>query len=72
MLMLAGDDAVIATDLQAGLIALTVDGGPGNDVLIGSAGADVLLGGEGDDILNGGPGLDQLDGGPGNNVVIQD
>jgi Ca2+-binding RTX toxin-like protein len=70
--LLDGDDALQATDLQAGVINLTVDGGPGNDVLVGSAGDDVLLGGDGDDILEGGPGLDVLDGGPGNNVIIQD
>ena len=69
--MLAGDDVVEASGLQAGVINLTVDGGPGDDVLIGSAGADVLIGDDGDDILVGGPGIDVLDGGPGNNVVIQ-
>jgi Ca2+-binding RTX toxin-like protein len=67
-----GDDALIAGDLQDGVIKLTVDGGPGDDVLIGSHGADVLLGGEGDDVLSGGPGIDVLDGGPGANLVIQD
>ena len=70
--MLDGDDVVTATDLQDGVIKLTADGGPGDDVLTGSAGADVLLGGDGDDVLNGGPGTDVLDGGPGNNIVIQD
>jgi Ca2+-binding RTX toxin-like protein len=67
-----GDDAFVATDLQAGVIKLTVDGGKGDDVIIGSAGADVLLGGEGDDFINGGPGFDVIDGGTGNNVIIQD
>jgi Ca2+-binding RTX toxin-like protein len=69
---LAGDDVVSAEGLQAGAIKLTIDGGPGNDVLIGSAGDDELFGGDGDDILEGGPGLDVLDGGAGNNVLIQD
>ena len=54
-----------------GVIILTEDGGPGNDVLIGSHGDDIMMGGDGDDILNGGPGLDVLDGGVGNNVLIQ-
>jgi len=70
--LLAGDDALEATDLLAGLIKLTVDGGPGNDILVGSHGDDVLIGGEGDDVLIGGPGLDILDGGPGSNTIIQD
>jgi Ca2+-binding RTX toxin-like protein len=68
---LAGDDVVDASALQAGAIGLTADGGPDDDVLIGSDGNDVLLGGDGDDVLIGGPGLDVLDGGPGDNVVIQ-
>lgn len=71
ILMQAGADVVNASGLQAGVITLTVDGGPGDDVLVGSAGADTLLGGEGDDVLEGGPGIDVLDGGPGNNVIIQ-
>jgi Ca2+-binding RTX toxin-like protein len=70
--MLGGDDVMGAQDLQDGALKLTADGGPGDDVLIGSQGADVLLGGQGDDVLEGGPGLDVLDGGPGANVLIQD
>ena len=69
---LASDEVVEASGLQDGTIALSADGGTGDDVLIGSAGADVLLGGKGDDVLLGGPGLDVLDGGPGSNIVIQD
>lgn len=70
--LLAGDDVLEASALQADVITLTGNGGPGNDVLIGSAGNDVLLGEDGDDVLLGGPGLDILDGGTGDNVVIQD
>ena len=70
--LLDGDDVAQAADLAAGVINLTIDGGPGNDVLVGSAGDDVLLGGDGDDVLEGGPGIDMLDGGPGANVIIQD
>lgn len=69
--LLAGDDVMEASGLQAGVIKLTADGGSGDDVLIGSPGADGLLGGEGDDVLIGGAGIDVLDGGPGNNVIIQ-
>jgi Ca2+-binding RTX toxin-like protein len=70
--LLGGNDVLQAADLQAGVINLTADGGPGDDVLVGSHGDDTLFGGEGDDILEGGPGQDVLDGGPGNNVIIQD
>jgi Ca2+-binding RTX toxin-like protein len=69
--LLEGDDVVNASALQAGIIKLILDGGPGADVLVGSAGDDVLLGGEGDDVLEGGPGQDVLDGGPGDNVLLQ-
>jgi Ca2+-binding RTX toxin-like protein len=68
---LAGDDVVEASGLQVTAIALTADGGDGNDVLIGGDGADVLLGGAGDDVLLGGLGLDLLDGGDGDDIEIQ-
>ena len=67
-----GDDVVQASGLNAGIIALVVDGGDGADNLVGSAGNDILLGGLGDDVLIGGPGLDVLNGGPGANLIIQD
>lgn len=66
-----GDDVVNASELAAGALKLTIDGGAGADVLTGSAGDDTIFGGDGDDTLIGGPGNDTLDGGPGNNVVIQ-
>jgi Ca2+-binding RTX toxin-like protein len=67
---LGGADVVEASGLDA-IIALTADGGDGDDVLVGSMRADTLLGGAGDDVLIGNGGLDILDGGPGDNVVIQ-
>ena len=69
--MHAGDDVVDAAGVLAGAIQLTLDGGPGGDVLIGGEGNDVLLGGPGDDVLIGGPGIDTLDGGGDDDVVIQ-
>ena len=68
---LGGDDAIDATAMQA-IALLTLNGGDGDDVLIGGFGADTLSGGIGDDVLIGGPGVDSLDGGPGSNTVIQD
>jgi hypothetical protein len=53
-----------------------VQGGPGNDVLIGLLGGDVLLGGNGNDILVGGPeggqtpNSDIMFGGPGRDVAL--
>ena len=66
---LGGDDAIVASELTG--MQLTLNGGDGADVLVGSAGDDILHGDAGDDILIGGPGLDILDQGPGNGVVIQ-
>jgi len=55
---LGGSDGVTATTLPAGVIKLTVDGGVGDDSLLGSQGADVFLGGEGDDFIFGDNGND--------------
>ncbi len=67
----AGDDAVTASALAAGVVTFSADGGAGNDVLVGSAGDDTLHGNDGDDVLSGGPGTDVLDGGAGANVLFQ-
>ena len=68
---LAGNDLINASPLRSTSVALTLDGGADNDVLIGSFGDDSLFGREGDDLLRGGPGQDALDGGPGNNLLFQ-
>lgn len=48
----------------------TIDGGAGNDVLIGNGSADQLLGGDGDDYLSGRVGNDAIDGGGGDDLVM--
>ena len=48
-----GDDSFSATGNLAALIKITVDGGTGNDNLLGSNGIDILLGGDGDDFVDG-------------------
>jgi Ca2+-binding RTX toxin-like protein len=68
---LDGDDVLDASGLTADAIQLTLDGGPGDDVLIGGAGNDILHGGPGDDVLIGGAGDDVLDGGGGDDIIIQ-
>ncbi len=55
-----GDDVVEASGLQAAALALLVDTGDGDDIVVGGDGDDVLDGGLGDDVLIGGPGLDTL------------
>ena len=65
-----GDDVVDASGIAAGSMLLTVNGGIGDDVLIGGDGDDIISGNEGDDVLLGGPGTDTLDGGPGDDTLI--
>jgi Ca2+-binding RTX toxin-like protein len=78
--MNGGDDTFSASGNLAALIELTVDGGAGNDTILGSNGADVLLGGDGNDVVDGNQGDDvvllgagddtfQWDPGDGNDTV---
>lgn len=65
---LGGNDGITATALPAGVIKLTLDGGAGNDNLLGSQGADVFLGGDGNDFIFGDNGNDVALMGVGNDV----
>jgi Ca2+-binding RTX toxin-like protein len=56
--MNGGDDRFSAAGNLAALITVTVDGGAGNDNIVGSNGADLLLGGDGNDLITGGDGDD--------------
>ncbi|HEY6225869.1 MAG TPA: calcium-binding protein, partial [Verrucomicrobiae bacterium] len=58
---LAGADTIDASAVEAGAIDLTLNGGPGDDILIGGAG---------DDVLNGQQGVDQMFGNAGDDVFI--
>jgi Ca2+-binding RTX toxin-like protein len=53
-----GGDSFSATGNLAALIRITVDGGAGNDTLLGSNGIDLLLGGDGSDFVDGQQGND--------------
>src|SRR5262249_61112289 len=66
----AGDDTIDASTLPADTISLTLQGGAGNDTLIGSQGADTLLGGGGDDTVIGGRGNDVASLGVGNDQFV--
>ena len=68
---LDGNDGVVAVGLAASAVGLAIDGGNGNDLLIGGGGDDHLSGSAGNDVLIGGRGQDVLDGGPGFDIVIQ-
>jgi Ca2+-binding RTX toxin-like protein len=67
-----GDDRFSATGNLAALIRITVDGGPGNDTLLGSNGVDLLLGGDGDDFIDGQQGNDVVFLGAGNDTFQWD
>jgi Ca2+-binding RTX toxin-like protein len=67
---LAGADVVDASALAATAALLTIDGGDGDDVLIGGDGADTLNGGAGDDVIIGGPGTDTINGALGDDVAL--
>jgi len=60
-----GDDVVDATSLEADAIQLTINGGLGNDVLIGSEGDDQISGGDGNDLALMGAGDDTFTWNPG-------
>jgi Ca2+-binding RTX toxin-like protein len=75
-----GNDSFSATGILAALIKIIVDGGDGDDTILGSNGADVLLGGAGNDFVDGQQGDDlgllgseddtfQWDPGDGNDTV---
>ena len=66
--MNGGDDTFSATGDLASLIGLTVDGGTGNDTILGSNGADVLMGGDGNDFIDGQQGTDVVMLGAGDDV----
>ena len=67
--MNGGDDTFSAAGNLAALIGLTVDGGAGNDTILGSNGADLLLGGDGNDFVDGQQGNDVVLLGAGNDVL---
>jgi Tol biopolymer transport system component len=63
VLGLGGNDRLSASD--PGYAGDTLEGGPGDDTLVGATRQDTLYGGPGDDTLSGGPSGDALLGGPG-------
>ena len=57
-------------DVSTNMFSLTVDGGAGDDLLIGSNGQDSLFGGEGEDTIFGGDGNDALGGDQGDDFIV--
>ncbi len=78
---LGGNDLVDASNLPANLIELTLNGGAGNDTILGSQGNDLVNGGPGNDmasmgagddtfVWNLGDGSDVVDGGTGTDTML--
>src|SRR5215475_5887126 len=65
-----GADTINASGLAANVIGLVIDGGAGNDTIVGSQGADKLLGGDGNDTVIGGRGDDVALLGNGNDTFV--
>jgi Ca2+-binding RTX toxin-like protein len=63
-----GNDGITATTLPAGVIKLTIDGGAGDDTILGSQGADLIRGGGDDDFVFGDNGNDRAELGAGDDV----
>ncbi len=68
---LGGADVVDASGLQAGAIKLSLSGGSGDDLFLGSQGNDLIVGNQGNDVVLMGAGDDQFTWNPGdgNDVV---
>ena len=69
---LAGADSIDASAVAAGAIALTLDGGAGNDTIAGSQGVETSLGGDGNDVIDGNKGNDTALLGAGDDVFVWD
>jgi hypothetical protein len=63
-----GNDRIIVMDPKV-KANLRLEGGNGNDILIGGAGRNTLVGGNGDDYLQGGARADTFEGGAGRDVM---
>jgi Ca2+-binding RTX toxin-like protein len=66
----AGDDLVSASTLASTSVALTLNGGNDNDILVGSQGNDTINGDAGDDTMFGGNGNDTFTGGTGTDSAV--
>jgi Ca2+-binding RTX toxin-like protein len=67
---LAGDDTIDASGLPADLMTMTINGGAGNDLIVGSHGDDTVSGGTGNDIALLGDGNDLFVWNPGDGSDI--
>ena len=70
----AGGDDNIRIDESSGVFTVehltALDGGAGNDILVGGIGSQAIFGGTGNDIIVGGQGSDAMDAGPGDDILV--
>jgi hypothetical protein len=69
---LGGNDRISAAALATGAIALTLDGGAGEDTIAGGQGVETLGGGEGNDSIDGNGGNDVAFMGAGDDTFVWD
>ena len=69
---LAGNDAIDASGLAAGVVALSLDGGAGDDTIAGGKGVETLRGGDGNDTIDGNGGNDAAFLGAGDDTFVWD
>jgi Ca2+-binding RTX toxin-like protein len=67
-----GKDVITASTLTADALKLTLDGGAGDDRILGGRGDDTLIGGDGDDFIDGQQGNDTAFMGAGDDVFQWD
>ena len=71
----SGDDTIRIDDVNGAITATTptvIDGGNGNDTLLGGSGAETFIGGNGDDRIDGNGGADTAFLGRGNDTFVWD
>ena len=66
---LGGEDSITAAAGLAPLILLDLDGGTGNDTIVGAEGIDTISGDDGNDKISGFAGADMIKGGDGNDTI---
>jgi Ca2+-binding RTX toxin-like protein len=69
---LDGNDSIDASGLAANAIALTLDGGAGNDTIAGGQGVETSIGGDGNDVIDGNKGADTAIMGSGDDTFVWD
>jgi predicted lipoprotein with Yx(FWY)xxD motif len=69
---LGGSDSIDASALAAGAIALTLDGGAGDDTIAGGQGVETSIGGDGNDVVDGNKGNDTAQLGAGDDTFVWD